>query len=488
MKDNQGVNDAKSKRHFFGHPWPLATLFGMEVWERFSFYGMQAILLIYLYYETSQGGLGISQSVAIGIVGAYGSGVYLAAILGGWFADRVFGAERTLFYAGVVVMLGHISLAILPGVYGVTAGLILVALGSGGVKSTCSSLVGSLYEPGSPRRDAGFSIFYLGINIGGFVGPLLTGLLQQNVGFHYGFGIAAIGMAIGLFQYARGRKQLPDDQRKSPMPLEAGSVKYHVAGAVIALAILLLAIGLGWVRADNLADVLLGIIAIVSVIYFYLILRSSRVSAEERRRVYAFVPLFLTSAIYWALYSQSYTVITAFFDQRVDRTLFGWTVPVGWLVSIQALCVIVFSGVFAWLWTTLGKRQPSSTTKFVIAMLIIGLTFLGYLPYLGAEGVSMPLIMLVILLIGFTASELCLSPIGLSVSTKLAPTAFQTQMLALFYMSLSLGFAAGGKLGTFYTQDTEVSYFIAMAVIGMATSVLLLICLPFIKRASQGVA
>ncbi|MGC3874921.1 peptide MFS transporter [Halomonas sp. GXIMD04776] len=486
MSNTQDTASTQGERRFFGHPWPLATLFGMEVWERFSFYGMQAILLIYLYYETAQGGLGIRQPVAIGIVGAYGSGVYLAAILGGWFADRVFGAERTLFYSGIIVMLGHIALAILPGVYGVTTGLILVALGSGGVKSTCSSLVGSLYEAGSPRRDAGFSIFYLGINIGGFVGPLLTGLLQQNAGFHYGFGIAAIGMAIGLFQYAQGRKLLPDSQRKPPMPLEAGSAKYHVAGGVIAIAMLLLAISLGWVRADNLADVLLGIIAIVSAIYFYIILRSSRVTPEERRRVYAFVPLFLTSAVYWALYSQSYTVITAFFDQRVDRTLFGWTVPVGWLVSIQALSVIVFSGVFAWLWTTLGKRQPSSTAKFIIAMVIIGLTFLGYLPYLGAQGESMPLIMLVILLIGFTASELCLSPIGLSVSTKLAPGAFQTQMLALFFMSLALGFAAGGKLGTFYTEETEVGYFIAMAVIGMLTAVLLLVCLPFIRRATQG--
>ncbi|ALM54360.1 peptide MFS transporter [Halomonas huangheensis] len=480
------VSQPAEDKQFFGHPRSLATLFGMEVWERFSFYGMQAILLIYLYYEVSRGGLAISQSVAIGIVGAYGSAVYLASILGGWFADRLFGAERTLFYSGIVVMLGHIALAVLPGVHGVTAGLICVALGSGGVKATCSSLVGALYEPGSDRRDAGFSLFYLGINVGGFVGPLLTGLLQKNIGFHFGFGIAAIGMAIGLTQYAFGRKRLPESQKVAPNPLEAGAFKYYVIATAAIIGAVLVAVTIGWVRADNLSDVMLTIIAIFAVAYFCVILSSSRVTSEERRRVLAFIPLFLTSGAYWALYSQSYTVITAFFDQRVDRSVFGWEVPVGWLVSAQALTVIVLSGVFAWLWTRLGKRQPSSASKFVIAMFIIGLTFLGYLPFLGSDAASMPLIMLIVLLLGFTASELCLSPIGLSVTTRLAPAAFQTQMMALFFMSLALGFAAGGSLGGFYTEENEVQYFIGMAGLGIVTAVLLALCLPFIKYASRG--
>lgn len=487
MDDTHNSHQATEERTFFGHPGPLATLFGMEVWERFSFYGMQAILLIYLYYETARGGLGINQSVAIGIVGAYGSGVYLAAILGGWFADRVFGAERTLFYSGIVVMLGHIALAIVPGVYGVAFGLVSIALGSGGVKATCSSLVGTLYEPGSPRRDAGFSIFYLGINIGGFVGPLMTGLLQESIGFHFGFGLAAVGMAVGLLQYAKGRKALPDDQKYPPTPLQAGSARYYVAIGIVAVALLALAIVVGWIRADNLAGVLLGIIALAAVAYFWVILRSQRVTADERGRVYAFIPLFLTSAVFWALYSQVYTVITAFFDQRVDRVLFDFTVPVGWLVSLQALTIIIFSGAFAWLWTALGKRQPSSAGKFVIAMFLIGLTFLGFVPFLSGLAETMPLILLVVLLLGFTFAELCLSPIGLSVSTKLAPKAFQTQMLALFFISMALGFAAGGKLGSFYTPETEATYFLVMAAIGMVSGVFLMLCLPLIKKTMQGV-
>src|SRR3954471_4376394 len=195
------VTVGKGEENFFGQPRALANLFGVEMWERFSFYGMQGILLIYLYYSAADGGLGIDQGTANGIVGAYGGGVYLATILGAWLADRAIGPERTLFYAAVVVMLGHVALALVPGVAGVGAGLILVALGSGGVKANATSLVGSLYAEGDERRDGGFSLFYMGINLGAFAGPLLTGWLQENQGFHWGFGLAAVGMFLGLVQY-----------------------------------------------------------------------------------------------------------------------------------------------------------------------------------------------------------------------------------------------------------------------------------------------
>ena len=204
---------------FFGQPWPLASLFGVEMWERFSFYGMQGILVIYLYYSAAEGGLGIDEQTATGIVGAYGGSVYLATILGAWVADRLVGPERTLFASAVVVMLGHVALALVPDVAGVAVGLSLIALGSGGVKANATSLVGSLYEAGDERRDAGFSLFYLGINLGALVGPLLTGLLQKEAGFHWGFGLAAVGMALGLAQYAYGRKGLTNDVA-NPLPRE----------------------------------------------------------------------------------------------------------------------------------------------------------------------------------------------------------------------------------------------------------------------------
>lgn len=477
---------ARHEKTFFGHPRALVTLFSMEVWERFSFYGMQGLLLIYLYYSMAKGGLGIDQSVAIGIVGAYGSAVYLAAILGGWFADRVFGAERTLFYAGVIVMLGHISLAILPGATGLTIGLICVAIGSGGVKSTCSSLVGSLYEEGSPRRDAGFSIFYMGINAGAFVGPLLTGVLQESAGFHYGFGLAAIGMALGLIQYAYGRRNLPANRKQAPSPLAPGQAKYYLLAAVVAIVAIVVAVAGGFIRADNLSAVLLSVICVFAVVLFYVILSSKNITALERKRAFAFVPLFLASGVYWALYSQVYTVITAFFDQRVDRMVFGLEVPVGWLVSAQGLSVIIFAVIFAWIWTALGKRQPSSAGKFVIALVVIGLTFLAYVPFLAGTSVMMPMVVMLLLLLGFTTSELCISPIGLSVATKLAPAAFETQMMALNFLGLAMGFASGGLLGSFYHKQTEALYFSAMTGIGVVAAILLVLCLPYIKAASKG--
>src|SRR3954470_5945272 len=233
---------APTREHtFFGQPPVLANLFGVELWERFSFYGMQGILLIYLYYSAADGGLGLSQQTATSIVGAYGGAVYLATILGAWAADRLLGPERVLFVSAVGVMAGHISLAVLPGLTGVTVGLILIAIGSGGVKANATSLVGSLYDEHDDRRDAGFSLFYLGINLGALLGPLLTGLLQKNWGFHAGFALAAVGMAIGLVQYAFGRKRLTGAARAVPNPLPPQR-RLPVAGALAAVVVLVVAL------------------------------------------------------------------------------------------------------------------------------------------------------------------------------------------------------------------------------------------------------
>src|SRR4051795_4839240 len=198
----------RREKTFFGQPRALANLFGVELWERFSFYGMQGILLIYLYYSVAEGGLGISQKTATSIVGAYGGLGYLSTVLGAWLAGRVWSSERVLFGSAIVVMCGHLALALLPGLLGVGIGLVLIAFGSGGVKANATSLVGTLYGEGDTRRDAGFALFYLGINLGALVGPLATGLVQKEVGFHYGFGLAAIGMAIGLVQYSIGRRRM----------------------------------------------------------------------------------------------------------------------------------------------------------------------------------------------------------------------------------------------------------------------------------------
>ena len=303
--------DQPAPRMIFGHPIGLANLFGVELWERFSFYGMLTILGYYLYYSVTQGGLELPKSTATGIVGAYGGLVYLSTVLGGWVADRLLGMERTVFYGGVVVMFGHIALALLPGLTGVAVGLVLIALGSGALKANASSLLGTLYEEGDPRRDGGFTLFYLGINLGAFIGPLITGLLQTHLGFHYGFGAAAVGMALGLAQYVAFRRNLGEHGRTVPNPLPRSAYWRMAVVAVVVVAVIVVVFTTGLVKLANLSQVTTGVIIVASIAYFAVMLTSSRVDALERTRVRAFIPLFLANAVFWSLFQQIFTVLAA---------------------------------------------------------------------------------------------------------------------------------------------------------------------------------
>lgn len=478
-----GDRDAR----FFGQPWALAHVFGVEMWERFSFYGMQGILLIYLYYSVSDGGLGVEEGVAAGIVGAYGGAVYLSTILGAWIADRLLGAERVLFGSAIVIMAGHIALAVLPGFVGVGVGLVLVAIGSGGLKATATSVVGTLYGPDDTRRDGGFSLFYLGINLGAFAGPLLTGVLQSTLGFHWGFGLAAVGMALGLVQYSFGRRQLPAAARAvpNPLPRERYPLMAGIAAAGIVLIVVLVLVGV--IRADNLALIVIVVVIAAALAYFAVILSSRRVDAEERSRVWGFVPLSLTSVAFWSLYQQQFTVLTVYSDKRLNRDLFGWEMPVSWVNSINPIFIIVLSGVFAAVWTKLGARQPATPVKFGVAAIVMGAAFLLFLPFAGGGENSTPLWAIIGILFVFTVAELLLSPVGLSVTTKLAPEAFHTQMVALFFLSVALGTAIAGQLATLYDPENEVPYFCVLGLIAIGVGVLLLLFVRPVLTLMRGV-
>jgi POT family proton-dependent oligopeptide transporter len=407
---------APSEDHsFFGQPRSLANIFGVEMWERFSFYGMQGILLIYLYYSAERGGLGVPQAIAAGIVGAYGGGVYLSTILGAWVADRLLGSERVLFYSAIVIMFGHIALALIPGFAGVATGLILVAFGSGGLKANATSVVGTLYRPEDPRRDAGFSLFYLGINLGAFFGPVLTGLLQSTIGFHYGFGLAAVGMAIGLVQYSFGRKRLPDAARHVPDPLPRSRWTLYIVIAVVAVVVVVVLVLMGVITASNLAVIVIGATIVAAVAYFFVILSNRYITGVERRRVYAFIPLFIASAA------------------------------------------------------------------------VMGVAFLLFLPFVGGGKNSTPLLGMIGILLVFTIAELLLSPVGLSVSTKLAPELFKTQMVALFFLSVALGTAVSGQLAKWYETAPEGLYFGVLGGIAILIGVLLAVFARPVLRMMSGV-
>ncbi|QEO16133.1 MFS transporter [Agromyces intestinalis] len=454
-----GEHDTRNDHGFFGQPRALVHLFGVEMWERFSFYGMQGILLIYLYYSATRGGLGMDEVSAAGIVGAYGGAVYLSTILGAWIADRLLGSERVLFFSAIVIMAGHIALALLPGFLGVGVGLVLVAFGSGGLKANATSVVGTLYDEHDPRRDAGFSVFYLGINLGAFLGPILTGLAQTTLGFHWGFGLAAVGMAIGLVQYAFGRKHLPPEASVVPNPLPRERRPLVIGIAIAAVVLVAVLVLTGLVNAQNLVLWIIGGTIVAAIAYFAVILASRAISTVERHRVYGFIPLFVASVAFWSLYQQQFTVLTIYSDKQLNRDLFGWEMPVSWVQSINPIFIIVLSGVFAAIWTKLGDRQPSTPIKFALGTMIMGVAFLLFIPFAGGGPNSTPLLAIVGILLVFTVAELLLSPVGLSVATKLAPKVFHTQMVALFFLSVALGTAISGRLAEFYSAQNEVVYF-----------------------------
>jgi POT family proton-dependent oligopeptide transporter len=475
-------------RGFFGHPRGLANLFGTEMWERFSFYGMQAILAFYLYYSVADGGLGMSKVTAAGLVGAYGGMVYLASVGGAWVADRLLGAERTVFFGGVFIMFGHIALAVLPGLTGVAIGLILVIIGTGGLKSNVAALVGTLYAEGDERRDAGFSLFYMGVNLGAMFGPIVTGWLQVDFGFHLGFAAAAVGMAAGLTQYVIGRRNLGDNARTVPNPLDTPGRIRALAGAAVAVVVVAVLIISGVITAENLAKVVTWVVVAASVIYFAIILASRKITAVERSRVVAFIPLFIVSFGFWSLFQQQFTVLPIYADSRVDLDALGFHIPPAVFNSVEPAFVIILAPVFAYLWTRLGGRQPSTPVKFSLGVVGMGVAFLLMVAIsaTGSGPVVHPLLLALVLVV-FALAEMCLSPVGLSVSTKLAPKAFGSQMVALFYLSIAAGSSVAGELAAYSSPDNEPAYFGILGGAAIVLGLILFALTPMLQRLMRGV-
>jgi proton-dependent oligopeptide transporter, POT family len=487
MSDVAGTVQRPEERTIFGHPIGLTNLFGVELWERFSYYGMLGILIYYLYYSLTDGGLGLPQATATSITGAYGGLVYLATVLGGWMADRLLGMERMVFYGGFVVMIGHIALAVLPGLTGVGIGLVCVALGSGALKANASSLLGTLYTKGDTRCDGGFTLFYLGINIGAFVGPLLTGLAQVKLGFHYGFGLAAIGMALGLAQYVVFRRNLGTAGREPGHPLPRPARVKAAAIGVGALVVIVAVLLTGVVTLANLARVTTGVILVAAVIYFVVMLTSQTVQPVERGRVRAFIPLFIANAAFWSLFQQLFTMLAVYSDERMDWNIFGWTAPSAWIQSEEPIWIILLSPVFAAMWTKLGTRAPGTPIKFALGVIGMGVAFLLFLPMSGSTGKTTPALVVLGIMLLFAVSELLISPIGLSVTTKLAPETFRAQMMALYFFSVGLGTSTAGVLAKFYSPEHEFAYFGLCGVVTIVIGLIVVSLNPWISRRMQGV-
>ncbi|KRM18279.1 POT family proton (H+)-dependent di- tripeptide transporter [Ligilactobacillus hayakitensis DSM 18933 = JCM 14209] len=485
--------DAKDTA-FFGHPRGLSTLFFTEMWERFSYYGMRAILLYYMYYSVTKGGLGMDKTTAASIMAIYGSLVYLSSVLGGFISDRILGSRKTVFIGGILIMLGHIALSTPFGQAALLISIILIVLGTGLLKPNVSEMVGALYSDDDPRIDAGFNIFVFGINMGAFIAPILVGQVGMKINFHLGFSLAAIGMFFGLIQYwVDGKKYLSKDSLYPTDPIDPSELKGISIKTIIGLvALVLVLVIMQLFNALNITNVinLISIIAVLIPIYYFItMLSSTKISTDERSKVWAYVPLFIASVLFWSIEEQGSVVLALFASDQTRLSLFGIGFEPSLFQSMNPLFIMLYVPIFAWLWVKLGKRQPSSPVKFSYGLFFAGLSFLWMaIPVIlfGTDAKVSPLWLIMswaLVIIG----EMLISPIGLSVTSKLAPKAFQSQMMSMWFLGNAAAQAINAQIVKLYTANTEVAYYSIVGLITILFGILLLFLSPKIKKLMVGV-
>jgi POT family proton-dependent oligopeptide transporter len=487
-----GFDRGLSGRTFFGHPVGLSTLFFTEMWERFSYYGIRPLLVLFMTAALAQGGFGFERQTASSIVGIYAACVYLASLPGGWIADRLLGLRRAIWYGGILIALGHLSIA-LSIIFAHSAffiGLVLIVMGTGLLKPNISAIVGELYPKGGAQRDAGFSIFYMGINIGALVAPLVTGYLGERVGWHLGFGAAGVGMVIGLITYRlRAGTTLGNIgmDAASSDPAEHRRVKMSVAigVGVIVLLIALVMGGIIHINPVSLAQKMTFVIVGSALLYFIYLFIGGGLTREEMKRVVIIILLFIFAAIFWSAFEQAPTSLNLFARDYTDRVVFGWEMPTLWLQAANSVFVIALAPVFALVWLALGRRgkDPSSVAKFAWGLFFAGLGFVVMLVAAnivinGGGNVRVSPWWLVFSYFLQTIGELSLSPVGLSSMTKLAPFKFKGQMMGVWFMAAALGNLIAGLVGgnvdpekleqmPILFRQTSIFLFIAAVVCGL---------------------
>lgn len=457
----KGSADPSAEKTFFGHPRGLATLFMTEMWERFSYYGMRALLVLYLVSGGADaatgsqgGGLAFTMATATAIYSVYVAMVYLMAMPGGWFGDRVWGARKTVAIASFVIMAGHVSLAI-PGQAMFFVGLILVALGSGLLKANISTMVGHLYEgPDDPRRDGGFTLFYVGINLGAFVAPLAIGSVGEKVNWHLGFLLAALGMGLGLAQFLLGSKHLNAKSSVVPNPLSAQERKTVITKVLIGVGIAAVfygavaALGL-WTLNWALVPITLAGLAI-PVAVLLKIKRDRDLSGTEQSKMTAYIWFFVAAAAFWMIYDQGGSTLSLFADSKTADTVFGLGFPATWYQSLNPLFVMALAPVFAWLWVWLARKnqEPNTIVKFAMGLVLIGASFFVFIipMNMAGDGTKVSPMWLVSIYMIQTIGELCLSPVGLSVTTKMAPQKYASQMMGVWFLAVTAGDCVTGLL------------------------------------------
>ncbi len=486
------ITRAPDDRSFFGHPRGLSTLFFTEMWERFSYYGMRALLILFMTAPAAAGGLEFDTAAAGAIYGLYTSMVYMTSLPGGWIADRLIGQRRAVLYGGILIACGHFSMAV-PTLATFYLGLTLIVVGTGLLKGNVGVIVGRLYREDDTRRDAGFSIFYMGINLGAFIAPLVCGYLGQRVSWHLGFAAAGIGMVFGLLQYVAGGKYLGDAGLQPAAPESAAAAarlrsRVRLWGATTLAAIVVFALGAYTraipVTATQIADAVGWILVLITIGFFAWLFVAGDWTPLERRRLFAIGALFVASALFWSEFEQAGSTLNLFGDRATRTSVLGWSFPSSYYQSLQPLFIITFAPVFAWIWMRLGRREPSSPAKFGIGLVFVGAGFalLVAAASLSATGVKVAPWWLVVTYLLHTFGELSLSPMGMSAVTKLAPARVTGLMMGVWYLGISVGNFIGGRLSSLYGSMPLPELFGAIGAVGIAGGLVMFALTPSIKR------
>ena len=491
---------------FPGHPAGLAPLFFTELWERMSFYGMRALLVLFLVDSVAHGGLGLDDRTATAIYGLYVGATYIASLPGGWVGDRLLGGQRAVLLGGIVIACGHVLLGLAPSSALFFIGLFVIVLGTGLLKPNAGAIVAQLYPQGGARLDAGFTIYYIGVNVGATIGPLITGWLSVRYGWSYGFMAAAVGMSIGVLQYQWARPLLGQAGRVASASTVGGSsghapwVRWGWRGA---LALALLALGtlavLFWngrlrISAPALRAISTQGVLAIAVLYFAYLLFAAGLDRAERRRVQVLGVLFIASVMFWAGYEQAGSSLNLFAERHTARAVLGLVVPSSWLQALDPIFIVAFGPLFSALWLWLGRRNldPSTPFKFILGLLGMGLGFL-VMAAAAREVVSGRLAgmgWLTVTYLLHTWGELCLSPVGMSAASKLVPRRFVGQSLGVWFVSISLGdLIAGGIAGNIGAaapsamsqQFMRIFWFAALCAAALA------VCAPLLRRWAGGV-
>jgi POT family proton-dependent oligopeptide transporter len=491
------LNAARADTSFFGHPRGLATLFFTEMWERFSYYGMRAILIYYLTATIAKGGLGFTDSKAGAVYGLYTGMVYLMCLGGGWIADRITGQRRAVLIGGIFIACGEFCL-VAPSEAAFYLGLILLVTGTGLLKGNVSTIVGQLYAQGDPRRDSGFSLFYMGINLGALISPVICGYVGERISWRLGFGVAGLGMLAGVIQYLLTSRHLgsaglhPASTGDPEKDLREKRGALRTIGIGLAVVAVLAALGTSGVvelNANMISDAFGWCLLGISVVIFSYLIFFGNWSPVERKRCAAILVLFVSSSLFWAAYEQAGSSLSFFAERGTDCRVLGYAFPASWYQSVQPVFVVLLAPVFAWIWLKMGRREPSSPAKFSLGLLFGGLAFAILVPaaYTVVGGSKVGPYWLTGTYLLQTLGELCLSPVGLSAMTKLAPARAAGFIMGIWFLTNSIGNWLAGKAASMYSSVPLPTLFGANAGFSIAAAIVLALMIKPTVRLMQGI-